>query len=153
VQAKTKGAAVPIQCFMAPSMAEGDKCRKPGTGMWDYMVEHCNDGIKPGGGCVLRQCRWGVCSTRALDSCITIHETRHCRHRGITKHRGITGCVCGGGGACGKPGTGVWGFKVYNCNDRITSGTQSCQQLRCGAGPVGGCAKLAIYSGGGGGPV
>jgi hypothetical protein len=28
--------------------AVGDSCRKPASGMWDYMVQHCNDGIQPG---------------------------------------------------------------------------------------------------------
>jgi hypothetical protein len=48
LQAKAKGTPVPLQCFMAPSMAPGDSCRKPATGMWDFMVANCNDGIKPG---------------------------------------------------------------------------------------------------------
>lgn len=39
---------VPAQVFMAPSMAEGDTCRKPATGMWDFMSSNCNDEIKPG---------------------------------------------------------------------------------------------------------
>lgn len=49
LQKKNKEVEVPLQCFMAPNMTPGDSCRKPATGMWDYMVEHCNDGIQPGG--------------------------------------------------------------------------------------------------------
>lgn len=36
---------VPVQIFMA---LQKDEYRKPETGMWQYMVEHCNDGIQPG---------------------------------------------------------------------------------------------------------
>jgi len=35
---------VPVQIFMA---LQKDEYRKPETGMWQYMVEHCNDGIQP----------------------------------------------------------------------------------------------------------
>jgi hypothetical protein len=39
---------VPAQVFIAPGMADGDTCRKPATGMWDFMTSDCNGGIKPG---------------------------------------------------------------------------------------------------------
>lgn len=38
-----------LQCFIAPSKLEDDPCRKPATGMWDYMVQYCSYGVTPGG--------------------------------------------------------------------------------------------------------
>jgi len=35
---------VPVQIFMS---LQKDAFRKPESGMWDYMVEHCNDGLQP----------------------------------------------------------------------------------------------------------
>lgn len=40
--------AVALQMFVAPSKVDGDRCRKPSAGLWDFMLQHCNDGIAPG---------------------------------------------------------------------------------------------------------
>lgn len=42
--------ALGLQVFMAPSRQEGDPCKKPATGMWDFMLQNCNDGKAAGAG-------------------------------------------------------------------------------------------------------
>jgi hypothetical protein len=41
------GVSVALQVFIAPSR-EADSCRKPARGMWDFMLQNCNNGIAPG---------------------------------------------------------------------------------------------------------
>eukprot|EP00775_Hariotina_reticulata_P003469 gene3469-3741_t len=36
-----------VQVFAAPSILEADPCRKPNTGMWDFFIKNCNDGVVP----------------------------------------------------------------------------------------------------------